>query len=138
MAVGTAVVALPEPGPFFGGVSLVTTRSLRAPSLGTVSMSDIDHGDMERVTELPDGAEGHAQGGTGGRIRYALDFREPLLPSYAEAPRASPNMRSRAGNRSEVGADSCDEASGKGSAGGLVAITIGASLFLIQTDTRQI
>ncbi|MFD7560471.1 hypothetical protein ACFV9E_39015 [Streptomyces sp. NPDC059835] len=36
VAVGTAVAALPEPDPSFDGASLVTTRSLRVPSLSAV------------------------------------------------------------------------------------------------------
>ncbi|MFD5769112.1 hypothetical protein ACFWIN_25280 [Streptomyces sp. NPDC127049] len=36
VAVGTALAALPDPGPSFDGALLVTTRSLRTPSLSAV------------------------------------------------------------------------------------------------------
>ncbi|MEU9072574.1 hypothetical protein AB0D60_37540 [Streptomyces sp. NPDC048306] len=45
----------------------------------TVSMGDVDHDDMERVTELLDEAQGHVQDSTGDRIRHALDLLAPLL-----------------------------------------------------------
>ncbi|WP_332759295.1 hypothetical protein [Streptomyces sp. MT206] len=58
----------------------------------TVSMSDVDHDDMERVTELLDEAQGHAQDGTGDRIRHALTLLEPLLPPCEECGQKRPDV----------------------------------------------
>lgn len=46
----------------------------------TVSVTEVDHDDIDRVTELLDEAQGHVQDRTGDRIRHALDLLEPLLP----------------------------------------------------------
>ncbi|MFL4497580.1 hypothetical protein ACJ6WD_41040 [Streptomyces sp. VTCC 41912] len=45
----------------------------------TVSVTEVDHEDIDRVTELLDEAQGHVQDSTGDRIRHALDFLAPLL-----------------------------------------------------------
>ncbi|MDQ0689013.1 hypothetical protein QFZ56_008059 [Streptomyces achromogenes] len=45
----------------------------------TVSMGEVDHDDIDRVTELLDEAQGHVQDSTGDRIRHALDLLAPLL-----------------------------------------------------------
>ncbi|GAA2572683.1 MULTISPECIES: hypothetical protein [Streptomyces] len=58
----------------------------------TVSMSDVDHDDMDRVTELLDEAQGHVQDGTGDRIRHALDLLAPLLKRCEECGKQKPDV----------------------------------------------
>ncbi|MFE6691946.1 hypothetical protein ACFVFQ_36440 [Streptomyces sp. NPDC057743] len=45
----------------------------------TVSVTEVDHEDIDRVTELLDEAQGHVQDSTGDRIRHALDLLAPLV-----------------------------------------------------------
>lgn len=58
----------------------------------TVSMGDVDHDDMERVTELLDEAQGHVQDSTGDRIRHALDLLAPLLKRCEECGKQKPDV----------------------------------------------
>lgn len=58
----------------------------------TVSMGDVDHDDIERVTELLDEAQGHAQDRTGDRIRHALDLLAPLLKRCEECGKQKPDV----------------------------------------------
>lgn len=50
----------------------------------TVSVTEVDHDDIDRVTELLDEAQGVVQDGTGERIRHALDLLTPLLTRCEE------------------------------------------------------
>lgn len=45
----------------------------------TVSVSEVDNDDVDRVMELLDEAQGHVQDKTGDRIRHVLDLLAPLL-----------------------------------------------------------
>nr|WP_202539545.1 hypothetical protein [Streptomyces sp. SID8379] len=45
----------------------------------TVSISEVEHDENERVTELLDEAQAHVQDSTGDRIRHVLDLLAPLL-----------------------------------------------------------
>ncbi|MFF7258605.1 hypothetical protein [Streptomyces microflavus] len=58
----------------------------------TVSMGDVDHDDIERVTELLDEAQGHVQDSTGDRIRHALALLEPLLKRCEECGQQKPDV----------------------------------------------
>jgi len=58
----------------------------------TVSMGDVDHDDIERVTELLDEAQGHVQDSTGDRIRHALALLEPLLQRCEECGQQKPDV----------------------------------------------
>ncbi|WP_331718502.1 hypothetical protein [Streptomyces virginiae] len=66
-----------------------------ADVIGTInmSMSDVDHDDIERVTELLDEAQGTAQDSTGERIRHALDLLEPLLQRCEECGKQQPDVQ---------------------------------------------
>ncbi|MEU6010140.1 hypothetical protein [Streptomyces sp. NPDC047453] len=58
----------------------------------TVSVREADHEDIDRVTELLDEAQGHAQDSTGDRIRHALDLLEPLLLRCEERGKRRPDV----------------------------------------------
>ncbi|MEV5440797.1 hypothetical protein AB0K80_33060 [Streptomyces sp. NPDC052682] len=58
----------------------------------TVSVSEVDHEDIERVTELLDEAQGHVQDSTGDRIRHALDLLQPLLLVCEECMKRRPDV----------------------------------------------
>lgn len=51
-----------------------------ADVIGTiaVSVSEVEHDDVDRVTELLDESQGYLQDSTGERIRYVLDILAPL------------------------------------------------------------
>ena len=57
-----------------------------ADVVGTISVSvtEVDHDDVDRVTELLDEAQGVVQDSTGDRIRHALDLLGPLLKRCEE------------------------------------------------------
>ncbi|NUK55339.1 hypothetical protein HRW14_34885 [Streptomyces lunaelactis] len=58
----------------------------------TVSVTEVDHDDIERVTELLDEAKGHVQDSTGDRIRHALALLEPLLQRCEECGQQKPDV----------------------------------------------
>ncbi|MFH9203191.1 hypothetical protein ACH4KT_38025 [Streptomyces anulatus] len=57
-----------------------------ADVIGTiaVSITEVDHEDIDRVVELLDEAQAYAQDSTGERIDQALDLLGPLLPVCEE------------------------------------------------------
>ncbi|MET9366069.1 hypothetical protein ABZX93_34935 [Streptomyces sp. NPDC006632] len=59
----------------------------------TVSMSDVDHNEGERVTELLDEAQGYIQDSTGDRIRHVLDLLVPLLKRCEECGKQKPDVQ---------------------------------------------
>ncbi|GGT78763.1 hypothetical protein ABT368_31785 [Streptomyces althioticus] len=59
----------------------------------TVSLADVDHEAIDRVTELLDEAQGHVQDSTGDRVRHALTFLEPLLPLCEECMQRRPDVQ---------------------------------------------
>ncbi|AVZ77983.1 hypothetical protein SLUN_38815 (plasmid) [Streptomyces lunaelactis] len=58
----------------------------------TVSVTEVDHDDIERVTELLDEAQGRVQDSAGGRIRHALALLEPLLQRCEECGQQKPDV----------------------------------------------
>jgi hypothetical protein len=58
----------------------------------TVSVSEVDHADIDRVTELLDEAQGHVQDSTGDRIRHALDLLAPLLLQCETCGKRQPDV----------------------------------------------
>ncbi|MEV7595498.1 hypothetical protein AB0O42_35065 [Streptomyces sp. NPDC089922] len=66
-----------------------------ADVIGTISVSvtEVDHEDIDRVTELLDEAQGIAQDSTGDRIRYALDLLTPLLERCEECGQQKPDVQ---------------------------------------------
>lgn len=58
----------------------------------TVSITEVDHDDIDRVVELLDEAQAYAQDNTGERIDKALDLLGPLLPVCEECGKRRPDV----------------------------------------------
>ncbi|MGW2748930.1 hypothetical protein [Streptomyces sp. NPDC001450] len=58
----------------------------------TVSLTEVDHDDIDTVTELLDEAQGFAQDSTGDRIRHVLDLLAPLLQRCEECGQQKPDV----------------------------------------------
>ncbi len=58
----------------------------------TVSVTEVDHDDIDRVTELLDEAQGHVQDSTGDRIRHALALLAPLLLACETCGKRQPDV----------------------------------------------
>ncbi|MEV5204934.1 hypothetical protein [Streptomyces sp. NPDC053720] len=57
-----------------------------------VSVTEVDHDDIGRVTELLDEAQGVVQDSTGDRIRHALDLLSPLLFTCETCGKRQPDV----------------------------------------------
>ncbi|NEE41599.1 hypothetical protein G3M53_91585 [Streptomyces sp. SID7982] len=84
-----ALQALRDPGNPENGVLAAV-----ADVIGTitVSVTDVDHGDIDRVVELLDEAQAYAQDSTGERIDQALALLGPLLPVCEECMQRRPDV----------------------------------------------
>jgi len=58
----------------------------------TVSVSEVDHADVDDVAEVLDEAQGCLQDSTGSRIRYALDILTPLIHRCQECGEQKPDV----------------------------------------------
>ncbi|MEH0467198.1 hypothetical protein [Streptomyces acidiscabies] len=84
-----ALQALYDPAQPDAGVLAVV-----ADAIGTitVSLTEVDHEDIDRVTELLDEAQGYVQDSTGDRIHHALDLLKPLLLRCEECGEQKPDV----------------------------------------------
>ncbi|WP_328753585.1 hypothetical protein OHT57_47285 (plasmid) [Streptomyces sp. NBC_00285] len=58
----------------------------------TVSVTEVDHDDIDTVTELLDEAQGFAQDSTGDCIRHVLDLLAPLLLRCETCGKSQPDV----------------------------------------------